>query len=187
MAEELAKDGIETEIVAVGGENIHGCRSCGYCFKAEGGRCAITQDCLNDVAGKARAADGIILGSPTYYAGIAGAMKCFCDRLFYTSSRYFKGKVGASVAIARRAGTVDTIHQLNNYMNLAEMVIAPSQYWVVAFGMKQGETAQDAEGLQTVRNHARAMGWLLKMMDATKKNLPYPEDTEARARTNFIR
>jgi multimeric flavodoxin WrbA len=187
MAEELAKDSIETEIITVGNQNIHGCHGCGYCFKSEGHHCAITMDCLNEVADKARAADGIILGAPTYYAGIAGAMKSFLDRLFYTSRQYFRGKAGASVAIARRAGAVDTIHQLNNYLNLAEMVISPSQYWVIAFGMEQGEIFKDLEGIQTIRRHARALAWLLKMIEATKTALPFPSGTEDRARTNFIR
>jgi multimeric flavodoxin WrbA len=187
MSEELAKDSIETEIITVGNQNIHGCHSCGYCFKSEGNHCAITKDCVNEIADKVRSADGLILGAPTYYAGIAGAMKCFLDRLFYTSRRYFRGKVGASVAIARRAGAVDTIHQLNNYLNLAEMVIPPSQYWVIAFGMEQGEIFKDLEGLQTIRKNARAVAWLLKMIHATKDSLPFPVDTEERARTNFIR
>ena len=187
MSEELAKNGIETEIVTVGNQAITGCRGCRYCLTSTGNHCAITQDCLNEVADKARAANGLILGSPTYYGGIAGTMKCFYDRLFYTSRPYFTGKVGASVAIARRAGTVDTIHQLNNYLNLAQMVIAPSQYWVIAFGMQQGEISKDAEGLQTIRKHARAMAWLIKLIEAGKAAIPFPADTEERVRTNFIR
>jgi multimeric flavodoxin WrbA len=187
MAEELARDSIETEIITVGNQNIHGCHSCGYCSKSENHHCAITKDGVNEIADKARLADGLILGAPTYYAGIAGTMKCLLDRLFYTSRQYLRGKVGASVAIARRAGAVDTIHQLNNYLNLAEMVISPSQYWVIAFGMEQGEIFKDLEGFQTIRRSARAMAWLLKMIDAAKTSLPFPADTEKRARTNFIR
>jgi multimeric flavodoxin WrbA len=187
MAVELEKENIETEILNVGHENLHGCHSCGYCFKSEGNHCAITGDCLNDFADKIRAADGLILGAPTYYAGIAGAMKCFLDRLFYTSRQYLKSRVGTSIAIARRAGAVDTVHQLNNYLNLAEMVIAPSRYWAIAFGMEQGEISQDAEGLQTLRKNAQAMAWLLKIINATKSTIPFPKDTEDRARTNFIR
>jgi multimeric flavodoxin WrbA len=186
MREELRKDSIEAEIIDIGHENIHGCHGCGYCFKSENNHCAI-KDCVNECADKIRAADGLILGAPTYYAGIAGAMKCFLDRLFYTSRRYLKSKVGTSVAIARRAGAVDTIHQLNNFLNLAEMVIPPSQYWTIAFGMEQGEIAKDEEGLQTLRRNAHAMAWLLKIIDATKTSIPFPGDAEERARTNFIR
>ncbi|MCL1817747.1 MAG: flavodoxin family protein [Spirochaetaceae bacterium] len=187
MSEELAKDGIETEIITVGNENIHGCVACRACLSSEGNRCAITTDCLNDVAEKARAADGIILGSPTYFAGIAGTMKCFLDRFFYNSRPYLQGKAAASVAITRRAGAVDTVHQLNNYLNLAEMVIAPSQYWVIAYGMEQGEIFQDDEGIQTVRKNARALSWVLRIIAAAKTQIPYPADTEPRIRTNFIR
>jgi multimeric flavodoxin WrbA len=187
MAGELQKENIETEILSIGKENIHGCHGCGYCFKSEHNHCAITNDCLNANADRIRAADGLILGAPTYYAGIAGSMKCFLDRLFYTSRNYLKGKVGTSVAIARRAGAVDTIHQLNNYLNLAEMIIPPSQYWTVAFGMAQGEISQDEEGLQTLRKNARAMAWLLKIIDTTRTTHPFPIDAERRARTNFIR
>jgi multimeric flavodoxin WrbA len=187
MAGELKKENIETEILDIGKENIHGCHGCGYCFKSENHHCAITQDCLNTYVDRIRAADGLILGAPTYYAGIAGTMKCFLDRLFYTSREYMKSKVGTSLTIARRAGAVDTIHQLNNYLNLAEMVIPPSQYWTIAFGMEQGEISQDEEGLQTLRKNAQAMAWLLKIIDATKSTIPFPKNTERRARTNFIR
>jgi multimeric flavodoxin WrbA len=187
MSAELKKENIETEILNIGKENIHGCHGCGYCFKSEGNHCAITQDCLNACADKIRVADGLILGAPTYYAGIAGAMKCFLDRLFYTSRQYLRSKVGTSIAIARRAGAVDTIHQLNNFLNLAEMVIPPSQYWTVAFGMEQGEISRDEEGLQTLRKNAQAMAWLLKIIDATKLSVPFPKSEERRARTNFIR
>ncbi|MDR1625795.1 MAG: flavodoxin family protein [Spirochaetia bacterium] len=187
MAGELKKENIETEILNIGKENIHGCHGCGYCSRSEDNHCAITQDCLNACADRIRVADGLILGAPTYYAGIAGAMKCFLDRLFYTSRRYLKSKVGTSVAVARRAGAVDTIHQLNNFLNLAEMVIPPSQYWTVVFGMEQGEVSQDEEGLQTLRKNAQAMAWLLKIIDATKSTIPFPASSERRARTNFIR
>ena len=186
-ARELAKESIDTEIIQIGNRSIQGCRACVSCAKAPGNHCAITEDCVNEIIDKVRAADGLILACPTYFAGIAGTMKCFCDRLFYTSRPYFKGKVGMSITAVRRAGGVDTIHQLNNYFNLAEMVIAPSQYWVSAFGMIQGEIIQDAEGLQTIKRSTRAMAWLLKMIEAGKNTFPYPVDPEPRARTNFIR
>jgi multimeric flavodoxin WrbA len=186
MAEELHKESIETEIINIGHEKIHGCIACLYCKGSQNNACAITEDCLNSVAAKARAADGLILGSPTYYAGIAGTMKSFLDRLFYTSASYLKGKAGTSITIARRAGTVDTVHQLNNYLNLAEMVIPPSQYWTGLFGMAQGEINQDGEGLQTIRKNARAMAWVLKIIAATRDTIPFPA-SEERQRTNFIR
>ena len=186
MAEELKKEKIETEIIQIGNQKIRGCIGCGSCSKSENNHCSITDDILNKTADIIREADGIILGSPTYYSSIAGTMKSFLDRLFYTSSRYFKYKVVASVSIARRAGTVDVMHQLNNYFNLAEMIIAPSQYWTVAFGAAKGEVEKDEEGLQTLQRHAQAMAWLLKILDATRNSVPLPAPAE-RKRTNFIR
>jgi len=186
MAEQLKKEKIETEIIQIGSQKIRGCMGCGNCFKAENNLCSINDDVFNKTAAIIREADGLIIGSPAYYAGIAGTMKCFLDRLFYTSSRYFRHKVGASVSIARRAGAVDIIHQLNNYFNLAEMIIAPSQYWSVVFGATPGEIAKDEEGIQTIEKSAQAMAWLLKMIDATKNTIPAPAQ-QNRIRTNFIR
>ena len=186
MAEELKKEKIETEIIQVGSQKIRGCMACGNCFNTDNHHCSITDDMFNKTVNIIREADGIILGSPTYYSGMAGTMKSFLDRLFYTSSWCFKYKVGASVSIARRAGTVDVMHQLNNYFNLAEMIIAPSQYWTVAFGAAKGEVAKDEEGLQTLQKHAAAMAWLLKILDATKSTVPFPAPQE-RKWTNFIR
>ncbi len=164
MAEELRQEQIETEIIQVGTESISGCRGCGYCgTNSKQNRCVITDDILNETAMKMRAADGFILASPTYYAGISGTMKSFLDRLFYANSRYFKYKVGTSISIARRAGTVDVVHQMNNYLQLAEMVIPPSQYWTVLYGAKSGEILRDEEGVQTVKKNARAMAWLIKV------------------------
>ena len=187
MAEELKKEKIDTEIIQIGSQKIRGCMGCGHCFQSENNHCSITDDMLNNTVDMVRKADGLILGSPTYYAGIAGTMKSFCDRLFYTSFRkYFKYKVGSSVSIARRAGAVDVIHQLNNYFNLAEMIIAPSQYWSIVFGAAQAEVAKDEEGIQTLQRNAQAMVWLLKIIDATRNTIPAPVH-EGRARTNFIR
>ncbi len=133
-----------------------------------------------------READGFILASPTYYAGIAGTMKAFLDRVFYTSSDYFKYKVATSISVVRRAGGVDVVHQLNNYLNLAQTVMPPSQYWTVAYGLEKGEVHQDEEGIQTLRKNARSMAWLLKIIDAEKEKIPVPVD-EDHVITNFIR
>lgn len=186
MAEELRKQNIAVEIIQVGHQNIHGCTACGYCWTSDKNQCIFKDDILNEVSMKIREADGFILGSPTYYAGIAGPMKSFLDRLFFSSSDYFKYKVATSVAVVRRAGAVDVIHQLNNYLNLAQTVIPPSQYWTIAYGMDKGEILQDGEGIQTIRKNARAMAWLLTLIDAGKDTIPLPEDEE-RIMTNFIR
>ena len=186
MADELEQQGIEVEIIQMGHLNIHGCIHCGYCWTSEGNHCVFKDDIVNETAKKMREADGFILGSPTYYAGIAGTMKAFLDRVFFTSSDYFKYKVATSISVVRRAGGVDVVHQLNNYLNLAQTVIPPSQYWTVAYGMDKGEIIQDEEGIQTIRKNARSMAWLLKIIDAGKENIPVPAE-EDHVMTNFIR
>lgn len=185
MAEELEQQGIGVEIIQIGQLNIHGCIACGYCWTSEENYCVFKDDIVNEVT-KMREADGFILASPTYYAGIAGTMKSFLDRVFFTSSDYFKYKVATSISVVRRAGGVDVIHQLNNYLNLAQTVIPPSQYWTVAYGMEKGEVLQDGEGIQTLRKNARSMAWLLKVIDAGKEIIPVPAEGE-HIMTNFIR
>ncbi len=186
MAHELEQEGIEVETIQIGHLDIHGCIACGYCSTSEGNTCAFTKDPVNEIAAKMREADGFILASPTYYAGIAGTMKSFLDRVFYTSSGYFRFKVATSLSVVRRAGGVDVVHQLNNYLNLAETILPPSQYWTVAYGREKGEVLQDGEGIQTLRKNAKAMAWLLKVVDAGKEKLGLPE-AETRIRTHFIR
>ncbi|WP_055668205.1 flavodoxin family protein [Desnuesiella massiliensis] len=186
MTDELEQQGIEIEIIQIGQLNIHGCIGCEYCFTSEENHCVFKDDIVNEVAKKMREADGFILASPTYYAGIAGTMKSFLDRVFYTSSDYFKYKVATSISVVRRAGGVDVVHQLNNYLNLAQTVMPPSQYWTVAYGLEKGEVHQDEEGIQTLRKNARSMAWLLKTIDAGKEKIPVPVE-EDHVMTNFIR
>lgn len=186
MADELEGQGIEVEIIQIGHLNIHGCIGCGYCRTSADNQCVFKDDIVNDVAKKMREADGFILASPTYYAGIAGTMKAFLDRVFYTSSKYFKYKVATSISVVRRAGGVDVVHQLNNYLNLAQTVMPPSQYWTIAYGLAKGEVIQDKEGIQTIRKNARSMAWLLNIIDAGKEKIPAPVD-EDHVMTNFIR
>lgn len=186
MVEELEKEGLEVEVIQIGHLKIHGCIGCNYCATSEGNHCVFKDDIVNEVALKMREADGFILASPTYYAGIAGTIKSFLDRVFYTSSDYFKYKVGTSISVVRRAGGVDVIHQLNNYLNLAQVAIPPSQYWTTAYGLRKGEVLQDKEGIQTLRKNARSMAWLLKTIEAGKETIPVPVEEEYVA-TNFIR
>lgn len=186
MTDELEREGIETETIQIGNLSLRGCIACGHCAKSEGNRCVFADDCVNEIAQKLREADGFILGCPTYYAGIPGTMKSFLDRVFYSSSRYFRLKVATSCAVVRRAGGVDVVHQLNNYLNLAQTVIPPSQYWTIAYGRDKGEAAGDAEGMQTLLKNARCMAWLLKLIEAGKDTVPLPEN-EQRVMTSFIR
>ncbi|WP_455716794.1 flavodoxin family protein [Anaerosporobacter sp.] len=120
MQEEFEAQGIEMEIIHVGNKAIHGCIACGKCYTAPNHECIFKDDLVNQVAQKMREADGIVLGSPVYFSGIAGTMKSFLDRVFYTSAPYFKNKVGAAFITARRTGGSDTFHQLCNYLIMQE-------------------------------------------------------------------
>ena len=186
MADELNRLGVDTQIVQVGNQLIHGCIGCGHCRRSEGNKCVFADDCVNETAELMRQSDGFILGSPTYYGGVAGAMKCFLDRAFYSSSAYFRYKVATSVALVRRAGGEDVVHQLNNYLNLAQVVLPPSQYWTLAYGREKGEVLQDGEGIQTLRRNAQAMAWVMRLVEAGRDAVPLPEE-EPRMMTNFIR
>jgi multimeric flavodoxin WrbA len=186
MADVLLEEGIETELIHVGGLDIHGCVGCGYCRTSLFNLCVFKDDIVDEAALKLREADGIILGAPTYYAGIPGSMKCFLDRVFFSSSSYFRFKVGTAITAVRRAGGVDVVHQLMNYFNLSETVTPPTQYWTAVFGREKGEALQDAEGMQTVRKNARAMAWLIKVINATQATIRPPED-DPHVFTHFIR
>lgn len=186
MGDEILNNGIEFELIEIGSQNVKGCTGCAACRKREDKLCVIGGDSANETIIKMRSADGIIIGSPTYYGSIAGVMKCFLDRAFYSSSRFFKHKVAAAVTAVRRDGGVGVIHQLNNYFNLAEMIIAPSQYWQAVYCSYKNDYQADEEGFQTVRKNARAMAWLLKVLEAGKPAVPAPAEEE-RAMTNFVR
>jgi multimeric flavodoxin WrbA len=188
MAEVLTKEGIEVEIIHIGNKSVHGCMGCGSCGRNRNRQCIITGDPVNETVQKMIAADGIILGSPVYYAGIAGTMKCFLDRAFYVAGAnggLFNGKVGTAVVSARRSGTTPTFAGLNYYLTIANMFVAGSGYWNNVHGAGAGEAMYDGEGLQTVRNAARNMTWFLKMKQAGR-DVSTPE-YDYGARTNFIR
>lgn len=186
MAQTLKQQGIAVETIQVGHLPILGCAACGRCASTEGHFCVFSNDIVNEAAAKMRSADGIILASPTYYAGIAGSMKCFLDRVFYTSSSFFAFKAATSMTVARRAGGVDALHQLNNYLHLAQTVTPPSQYWTSAYGGAPADVLQDSEGLQTLRRNALSLAWLLRVLSAGR-SIALPVDGDKRVRTSFIR
>lgn len=185
-AETLAHHGIEAEILQLGASGIHGCIGCGSCYKRENNTCVFTEDCLNDYSMKIREADGLIVGSPVYYAGMAGDLKSFLDRLFYSSGRYMRFKPAAAIAIARRAGTTSTFDQINHYFALGEMLNVPTSYWSDIYGAIPGQIHEDEEGKNHMATIAKNMAWLLKTLEAGKKEVPLPEATKT-VRTNFIR
>ena len=144
-------------------------------------------DLVNEVSEKLRDADGLVLGSPVYYASPNGTLLSFLDRLFYSSGNVDKRmKVGASVVVARRGGCTASMDVLNKYFTISQMPVAPSTYWNIIHGSKPGEAAQDAEGIRTVRNLAKNMVFLMQSISMGKKSigLPMPEQ---RVFTNFIR
>lgn len=186
---ELKKQDIETETILVGKEKIRGCLACYSCSKNMNEQCITKDDPVNEWIQKIKEADGILLGSPVHFSGVAGTMKSFLDRAFLVSSmngNLFRHKVGASVAAVRRSGGIPTMNSLNHYLLYSEMFIPGSQYWNVVHGMNPGEMEQDGEGKQILEVLGRNMAWLLKTLDKGKKEFPLPEKVD-RVRTNFIR
>ena len=183
MAEVFAENGIEAEIVQVGHLAIRGCIGCGKCWKA--GKC-VFDDLVNEFAPKFEAADGIVLGSPVYYAAANSTLTAFCDRLFYSTRFSKQMKVGASVAVARRGGCSSTFDQLNKYFTISGMPVVSSHYWNSVHGAKPGEAEQDGEGIATVRDLAKNMAFLMKSIALGKQAYGLPEYDQFRM-TNFIR
>jgi multimeric flavodoxin WrbA len=183
MAAELEKEAVEVEVIHAGHLRVRGCIDCRKC--RELGACVFQDDPVNECAEKINRADGLILGSPVYYGSIAGAFKCFLDRLFFPGLS-LKGKAAAAVVSLRRSGGINTFHQLNNYLNLSQALIVPSVYWDVIHGNSAEEVLRDREGLQIMEISGRNMAWLLKILALGKKEIPPPPDID-RERTNFIR
>lgn len=179
----LNENSIETEIIQVGHLDVRGCIACGKC--RELGKC-VFDDIVNEVGEKFKEADGLILGSPVYYASANGTLTSFADRLFYSSNYDKTMKVGASVVSARRGGNTATFDQLNKYFTISSMPIVSSQYWNQVHGNNRDEVLQDLEGLQIMRTLGRNMAFLIKAIDAQKQKSGLPEK-EKRVGTNFIR
>lgn len=183
---ELEKAGIETEIVHVGGQPVRGCMGCGACARKGDGTCAFGDDGMNEWLEKARQADGVLLGSPVYFSGIAGTMKCFCDRLAYAANGtdILYHKVGAAVAAVRRSGGIPTVDGLLHYLTYHQMLIPTSNYWPVIHGRTPGEVLQDPEGVQIMQLLGQNMAWLLKLRAQGGADAPPPQP---KIMTNFIR
>ena len=183
MEKVFLEEGIEAQIVQVGNLAVRGCVSCGYCGK--NGKC-VFDDVVNELADKLQQADGLVVGSPVYYASANATLIAVLDRLF-ASTRFSKAmKVGAAVTIARRGGCSATFDELNKYFTISGMPVASSQYWNSVYGGAPGEAAEDAEGLQTMRVLARNMAFLMKSIALGKEKYGLPK-AEPRVTTNFIR
>ena len=183
MAAVFAAEGIETETVHVGNQAVRGCIACGSCYK--NGKC-VFDDIVNTLAPKFQEADGLVVGSPVYYASANATLTAVLDRLFYSTHFPKTMKVGASVTVARRGGCSATFDGLNKYFTISGMPVASSQYWNSIHGGAPGEAEQDAEGLQTMRTLARNMAFLMKSIALGKEKYGLPQ-REKGIFTNFIR
>lgn len=187
VTDELVKEGIDVEIIHVGNQMIKGCLACGACRRNKDEKCVITGDSVNEWIQKMITADGILLGTPVYFSGIAGTMKAFLDRAFYVANTgVLRHKVGASVVAVRRSGGIPTFNQLNNYINYAEMVMPSTNYWNVIHGAMAGEVQNDEEGKQIMRVLGKNMAWLLKCINESQVSIEKP-NREDKVYTNFIR
>ncbi len=178
----LEKEGFEVKTLNVGHLPIRGCLACGYC--RANGECAI-KDVVNETRPFFLEADAIIVGSPVYFAQANGTLLSYLQRMFYSTKTDWNYKVGAAIAVARRAGTVSAFDQLNKFFSIKGMSIATSTYWNDVFGGAEGEAKQDEEGLQTLRNLARHIAFLSKAIGKEKETSSIENETAAH--TNFIR
>ena len=176
-------EGVETELIQVGNRDIRGCIACMSCAKQ--GKC-VFDDIVNELAPKLERCDGLVVGSPVYYASANATLVALLTRLFYSTPFPKTMKVGASVVVARRGGLSATFDELNKFFTISGMPVASSQYWNSVHGRLPGEASQDAEGLQTMRALARNMTFLMKSIALGKEQFGLPE-TEPRQATNFVR
>lgn len=165
---ELEDQGIETEVVQLGGKEVRGCLACMKCLKAKDGKCANNKDIINDCIDKIMAADGVIIGSPTYFADVSTEVKALIDRAGYVArvnNSMFKRKVGAGVVAQRRGGATHVFDTINHLFTISEMIIPGSNYWNFGVGLKEGDVRDDKEGMDSMRILGENMGWLLKKIN----------------------
>ena len=182
MEKVFSQEGINCEIIDIGNRDIRGCIACGSCYK--NGKC-VFNDCVNEIAPKLKEADGLVVGSPVYYASANATLIAFLTRLFYSSHIDKTMKVGAAVVAARRGGASATFDELNKFFTISGMPVASSQYWNSIHGRDAGQASEDLEGLQTMRTLARNMTFLMKSIALGKEKYGLPEREEF-VRTNFI-
>ncbi len=183
MEKIFVQEGIDCEIVDIGTQAVRGCIACGSCYKT--GKC-VFNDCVNEIAPKFGQADGLVIGSPVYYASANPSLVALLDRLFYSAHFDKTMKVGASVVAGRRGGLTATFDELNKFFAISGMPVASGQYWNGVHGRDKGEAEADAEGLQSMRTLAKNMAFLMKSIALGKEKFGLPEK-EKPIRTNFIR
>ena len=184
VAGALEKEGVQTEIIQLGIKAVQGCIACNKC--AELGHCVFQDTLYNQVREALQEADGIVVGSPVYYAGPNGALCALLDRVFYSCSELLAYKAGASVAVCRRGGASATFDRLNKYFTILNMPVVSSQYWNQVHGFTPEDVHKNAEGLQTMRTLGENMAWLLKSIEAGRRFGVTAPQYEPRVRTHFI-
>ena len=161
----LRKEGVETELVQIGGQSAHGCTACFQCFKNKDGKCVQAGDMVNDCIAKMRQADGVILASPTYFADITPELKALIDRAGFVAGandNFLKRKVGAAVIAVRRGGAIHAFDTINHFFLIRQMIIPGSCYWNVGIGREKGEVENDEEGVRTMTVLGENMAWVLR-------------------------
>jgi multimeric flavodoxin WrbA len=182
----LESGGMASELIWLGKDPVKPCIGCGACGKTQ--RCAFgAKDGINDLIEKAIAADGLVIGSPVFYAGINGSLKSTLDRLFFAASSTFAHKPGGAVVSARRAGTTAALEQLNKYFIISQMLLVGSLYWPMVHGQSAEQVVQDEEGMQVAFQLGANIAWLLNSLEAGRAAGLTPPVPEKRAWTNFIR
>ncbi len=167
VLEVLEKEGIETELIQLSGEQIHGCMACGTCRKIKNKECKIVNDNVNLYIQKIAESDGLILGSPTYFSMMSPELKALIDRAGFvarSNGDLFKQKVGAAIVAVRRAGGIPTFDAINHFFLINQMIVPGSSYWNVGFGLNMGDVEKDDEGIKTMEDLGRNMAWLLKKL-----------------------
>jgi multimeric flavodoxin WrbA len=165
----IKEEGLETELVQLAGEKIQGCTACRTCFETKNQRCSISGDKINEYIQKMVQADGIILGSPTYFGMMTPEMKALIDRVGFAcraTPEVLKFKVGAAVAVNRRAGAMITFDAINHFFLINQMIVSGSSYWNIGVGNKKGDVEKDEEGMQTMETLGKNMAWLIKKLKA---------------------
>jgi len=166
--EPLEAAGIETELIQIGGKSIRGCLACNKCAEMQNSTCVITEDPINKIIQKMKEADGIIIGSPTYFTDVTAELKAFIDRTGYVSLRnggFLKHKVGTAVVAVRRGGALHVFDTINHFFQINQMFIVGSTYWNMAYGLKTGDVNQDEEGMANMTNIGESMSFLLNKLN----------------------
>jgi multimeric flavodoxin WrbA len=168
VLDEMKSEGIETEMYELAGKPLKGCIACYQCFKNKDQRCAVKDDIINECIEKMIEADGILLGSPTYFADVTAGMRALIERsglVARANGDLFKRKVGAGVVAVRRAGAIHAFSSLNHFFLIEQMIVPGSSYWNIGFGREIGEVRNDNEGIQTMKTLGQNMAWLLKKLN----------------------